>query len=101
MIGSSAATWLHDVRRSAVCASLTLRRLTRLAASASLTRITSSLDPGQSLRETQYEAIVPTVADRIAQTVVRLYLEPKVEPVFHPDSYGYRPGRSALVDDDC
>ena len=39
---------------------------------------------------------VPTVADRIAQTVVRLYLEPKVEPVFHPDSYGYRPGRSAL-----
>ena len=39
---------------------------------------------------------VPTVADRIAQTVVRLYLEPGVEPVFHPDSYGYRPGRSAL-----
>ena len=39
---------------------------------------------------------VPTVADRVAQTVVRLYLEPMVEPVFHPDSYGYRPGRSAL-----
>jgi RNA-directed DNA polymerase len=39
---------------------------------------------------------VPTVADRIAQTVVRMYLEPKVEPIFHPDSYGYRPGRSAL-----
>ena len=39
---------------------------------------------------------VPTVADRIAQTVVRLYLEPRVEPLFHPDSYGYRPGRSAL-----
>ncbi len=39
---------------------------------------------------------VPTVADRIAQTVVRRYLEPGVEPVFHPDSYGYRPGRSAL-----
>lgn len=39
---------------------------------------------------------VPTVADRIAQTVVRLYLEPEVEPVFHADSYGYRPGRSAL-----
>ena len=38
---------------------------------------------------------VPTVADRVAQTVVYLYLEPKVEPVFHPDSYGYRPGRSA------
>jgi RNA-directed DNA polymerase len=39
---------------------------------------------------------VPTVTDRIAQTVVRLYLEPKVEPQFHPDSYGYRPRRSAL-----
>ena len=39
---------------------------------------------------------VPTVADRIAQTVVRAYLEPEVEPFFHPDSYGYRPGRSAL-----
>jgi len=39
---------------------------------------------------------VPTVADRIAQTVVRLCLEPGVEPSFHPDSYGYRPGRSAL-----
>ena len=38
---------------------------------------------------------VPTVADRIAQTVVRMYLEPEVEPLFHPDSYGYRPGRSA------
>jgi RNA-directed DNA polymerase len=39
---------------------------------------------------------VPTVADRVAQTVVKLYLEPEVEPIFHPDSYGYRPGRSAL-----
>jgi len=39
---------------------------------------------------------VPTVSDRVAQTVVKLYLEPVVEPVFHPDSYGYRPGRSAL-----
>jgi RNA-directed DNA polymerase len=38
---------------------------------------------------------VPTVADRIAQTVCYLYLEPEVEPVFHPDSYGYRPRRSA------
>ena len=38
---------------------------------------------------------VPTVADRIAQTVVCMVLEPQVEPVFHPDSYGYRPGRSA------
>jgi RNA-directed DNA polymerase len=39
---------------------------------------------------------VPTVADRVAQTVTRMYLEPNVEPVFHPDSYGYRPKRSAL-----
>ena len=39
---------------------------------------------------------VPTVADRVAQTVVAMYLEPAVERVFHPDSYGYRPGRSAL-----
>jgi RNA-directed DNA polymerase len=39
---------------------------------------------------------VPTVADRIAQTVVCMVLEPMAEPVFHPDSYGYRPGRSAL-----
>jgi len=39
---------------------------------------------------------VPTVADRVAQTVVATYLEPQVEPIFHPDSYGYRPGRSAL-----
>ena len=39
---------------------------------------------------------VPTIADRVAQTVARMYLEPGVEPVFHPDSYGYRPGKSAL-----
>lgn len=39
---------------------------------------------------------VPTVSDRIAQTVVKLYLEPEVEPVFHPDSYAYRPKKSAL-----
>jgi RNA-directed DNA polymerase len=39
---------------------------------------------------------VPTVADRIAQTVVTMVLEPNVEPMFHDDSYGYRPGRSAL-----
>lgn len=39
---------------------------------------------------------IPTVGDRIAQTVVKLYLEPEVEPVFHADSYGYRPGKSAL-----
>lgn len=39
---------------------------------------------------------VPTVGDRVAQTVVKRVLEPVVEAVFHPDSYGYRPGRSAL-----
>lgn len=39
---------------------------------------------------------IPTVADRIAQTVVKMVLEPEVEPKFHPDSYGYRPNKSAL-----
>ncbi len=39
---------------------------------------------------------VPTVADRVAQTVVKLVLEPMLEPLFHRNSYGYRPGRSAL-----
>ena len=39
---------------------------------------------------------IPTVGDRIAQTVVKMVLEPMVEPVFHPDSYGYRPGRCAI-----
>jgi RNA-directed DNA polymerase len=39
---------------------------------------------------------VPTVADRVAQTVVARRLERKVEGAFHPDSFGYRPGRSAL-----
>ena len=38
---------------------------------------------------------VPTVGDRIAQTVVAMTLEPRVEQIFHSDSYGYRPGRSA------
>ena len=38
---------------------------------------------------------IPTVADRIAQMVVKRYLEPILEPIFHEDSYGYRPGRSA------
>jgi RNA-directed DNA polymerase len=39
---------------------------------------------------------IPTVADRVAQTVVAAHLEERVEPIFHPDSYGYRPGKSAL-----
>lgn len=38
---------------------------------------------------------IPTVADRIAQMVVKQVLEPELEKHFHPDSYGYRPGRSA------
>jgi len=39
---------------------------------------------------------IPTVGDRVAQTVVKMVLEPKMEPEFHSDSYGYRPGRSAI-----
>ena len=39
---------------------------------------------------------IPTVGDRVAQMVVKTYLEPKVEPLFHTDSYGYRPNKSAL-----
>ncbi len=39
---------------------------------------------------------VPTVGDRIAQMVAKLYFEPVVEPCFLPDSYGYRPGKSAI-----
>jgi RNA-directed DNA polymerase len=38
---------------------------------------------------------VPNTADRVAQTAAAMLLEDKLEPVFHPDSYGYRPGRSA------
>ena len=39
---------------------------------------------------------IPTVGDRVAQMVVKMHLEPLVEPHFHPDSYGYRPGKGAL-----
>lgn len=39
---------------------------------------------------------IPTVSDRIAQTVVKMTLEPLIEPIFHPDSYGYRPNKSAI-----
>jgi RNA-directed DNA polymerase len=39
---------------------------------------------------------IPTVADRIAQTVAAARIEAAVEPVFHPSSFGYRPGRSPL-----
>jgi group II intron reverse transcriptase/maturase len=38
---------------------------------------------------------IPTVSDRVAQTVAKLALEPQLEPQFDPDSYGYRPGKSA------
>jgi len=38
---------------------------------------------------------IATVEDRIAQQVVRAYLEPKIEPTFHNDSYGFRRGRNA------
>jgi RNA-directed DNA polymerase len=40
---------------------------------------------------------IPTIADRIGQTVVRGLLEPELELIFHKDSYGYRPGKSALA----
>jgi RNA-directed DNA polymerase len=39
---------------------------------------------------------IPTVSDRVAQTVVARHLGIRVEPVFHEDSYGYRPNKSAL-----
>lgn len=39
---------------------------------------------------------IPTVADRVAQTVAKMYLEPALEPYFHQDSYGYRPRKSAI-----
>ena len=39
---------------------------------------------------------VPTVADRVAQMVVKKIVEREVEPIFLPDSYGYRPSKSAI-----
>ena len=39
---------------------------------------------------------IPTVGDRVAQEVVKRYLELILDPIFHDDSYGYRPGRSAI-----
>lgn len=38
---------------------------------------------------------IPTVSDRVAQGAVKRYVEAVIDPIFHPDSYGYRPGRSA------
>ncbi|WP_419905171.1 group II intron reverse transcriptase/maturase [Kiloniella sp.] len=39
---------------------------------------------------------IPTVGDRVAQMVVKMVLDPEIDPVFHPDSYGYRPKKSAI-----
>lgn len=39
---------------------------------------------------------IPTIEDRVAQMVLKNRLEPKVEPIFYEDSYGYRPGKSPL-----
>jgi len=39
---------------------------------------------------------IPTIADRIAQMIARMYVERIVEPIFHEDSYGYRPRKSAI-----
>lgn len=38
---------------------------------------------------------IPTINDRVAQTVVKNYLEPQLEPIFHENSFGYRPGKNA------
>ena len=55
-------------------------------------RVEIPKDDGKKMRELG----IPTVSDRVAQMVVKLYLEPVVEPIFHVDSYGYRPGKSAI-----
>ena len=39
---------------------------------------------------------IPTVEDRVAQMVAKIYFEPNVEKIFHEDSYGYRPNKSAI-----
>jgi len=52
--------------------------------------------PNTRLQEEQYEITVPTVADRVAQTVAAMALEARTESIFHEDSYGYRPRRGAL-----
>lgn len=39
---------------------------------------------------------IPTIADRVAQMVARMYVEPIMEPMFCEDSYGYRPNKSAI-----
>lgn len=47
------------------------------------------------MRKVHYEYTVPTVADRIGQQVVKARIEGEFEELFHPDSYGYRPNKSA------
>jgi RNA-directed DNA polymerase len=39
---------------------------------------------------------IPTVGDRVAQMVAKMTIEPILDPIFHDDSYGYRPGKSAI-----
>ena len=54
-------------------------------------------NPAQTrLQEEQYEVTVPTVGDRVAQTVAAMAPEPRAEHIFHDDSYGYRRERGAL-----
>ena len=55
-----------------------------------------NIPKGDSKTETRPLGI-PTVADRIAQEVVKRYLKPIPEPIFHRDSYGYRPGCRRLM----
>ena len=38
---------------------------------------------------------IPTISDRVGQMVVKMFLEPRLEPVFSPNPYGYRPNRNA------
>src|SRR5680860_75981 len=94
--GSTTGSCRRAEARAADGVSRSRRRSSGSANNELRARRGSRLEPNHLLQEVQFEATVPTVADRIAQTVVAMCLEPEVEPVFHPDSYGYRPGRSAL-----
>ncbi len=71
-----------------------LRTGGRSRQSATRTALLHNPKPHSPRKRRQYEAIVPTVADRVAQTVVAMHLEERVEPRFHPDSYGYRPRKA-------
>jgi len=53
----------------------------------------ADLSPSQMLAERLCS--VPAVSDRIAQTVIKQVVEPVLDSLFHEDSYGYRPGKSA------